>query len=189
MSGKLIILCGPSGVGKSTLAHAVMKEIDQFDFSISVTTRSPRFGEEDSVDYYLLSADDFRKKLKAGAFLETEEVYDGLWYGTLKSEVDRIHEKGRHVMFDVDVKGGVNIKKQFKEESLSILIKPPSIQDLRKRLIERGTETPETLETRMNRVREELGYEDQFDLSIVNDDLDAAIKKLIETVKSFLDED
>ncbi len=92
-------------------------------------------------------------------------------------------------MFDVDVKGGVNIKKQFKEESLSILIKPPSIQDLRKRLIERGTETPETLETRMNRVREELGYEDQFDLSIVNDDLDAAIKKLIETVKSFFDED
>jgi guanylate kinase len=188
MSGKLIILCGPSGVGKSTLARAVMKEIDKFDFSISVTTRAPRLGEEDGTDYYFLTEDNFRRKLKAGEFLETEEVYDGLWYGTLRSEVDRIHDKGRYVMFDVDVKGGVNIKKQYSEEALSILIKPPSIQDLRKRLIERGTETPETLETRMNRVREELGYEDQFDISIVNDDLEKTTATLLSTVQAFLNE-
>jgi len=188
MLGKLIILCGPSGVGKSTLAHAIMNEINKFDFSISATTRAPRLGEEDSVDYYFLSEDEFRRRLKAGAFLETEEVYDGLWYGTLRSEVDRICQKGRHVMFDVDVKGGVNIKKTYGAEALSILIKPPSIQDLRKRLIERGTETSETLETRMNRVREELGYENQFDLAIVNDDLETTTQKLLSTVQAFLDE-
>lgn len=188
MSGKLIIFSGPSGVGKSTLAHAVMEVIGSFEFSISATTRAPRLGEEDGRDYYFLAEDDFRRKMKAGAFLETEEVYAGLYYGTLRSEIDRIWEKGSNVLFDVDVKGGVNIKKQYSENTLAILIKPPSIHALRKRLIERGTETPEMLEKRLDRVREELEYESKFDLSLVNDDLEEATKTLVSTIEKFLHE-
>lgn len=186
MSNKVVILCGPSGVGKSTLAGVVMDEMNNFEFSISATTRAPRLGEEDGVHYYYLEESDFRRKIKDGAFLETEEVYEGLYYGTLKSEVDRIWANNKDVMFDVDVKGGVNIKKHFTDNAISIIIKPPSIQDLRKRLMERGTETAESLETRLNRVREELGYEDQFDHVIVNDDLDTATDKLLGIIRSFL---
>lgn len=185
-SGKLIIFSGPSGVGKSTLANYLLDKMEVFEFSISATTRAPRVGEEHGVDYYYLSEDDFRRKQKAGEFIETEEVYDGLYYGTLRDEVDRIWKKGKHVLFDVDVKGGVRIKEQFPENTLAVLIKPPSINALRKRLIERGTEGDEMVEKRLQRVAEELNYESQFDAAVVNDVLEDSLEQLETLVTAFL---
>lgn len=186
MAGKLIIFSGPSGVGKSTLANHLLEKMDLFEFSISATTRTPRVGEVDGVDYYFLDESEFRRRMKAGEFVETEEVYEGLYYGTLKSEMERIWNKGKHVLFDVDVKGGVKIKQEFDENTLAILIKPPSINALRKRLIARGTEGDEMVEKRLRRVAEELNYEEQFDAAVINDDLDESLAQLETLLKDFL---
>ncbi len=186
MQGKLIIVCAPSGSGKTTIVRAILPHLPQLEFSVSACSRPPRQGEISGKDYYFLSTEDFTKKIEADAFLEWEEVYPGSFYGTLRSEVDRIWKKGHHVIFDVDVIGGLNIKKQFPENSLALFIMPPSIDELRKRLEGRGTENSESLQKRISKAEYELGFADDFDLKIVNDNLEKAIIQTRETIEAFL---
>ncbi len=186
IKGKLIIVCAPSGSGKTTIVKAVLPEIRSLEFSVSACSRPPREGEADGKDYYFLSEEEFRKKIDEGAFLEWEEVYPGSFYGTLKSEVQRIWNNGRHVIFDVDVIGGLNIKKQYPDNSLALFIMPPSVEDLRARLIARGTETPQSLEKRIDKAEFEMGFAPEFDATVVNDDLEMAISLTREIMNSFL---
>lgn len=187
MEGKLVIFCAPSGSGKTTILRAVLPEFPELEFSVSACSRPPREGEVHGKDYYFLSNEEFIKKIDGGQFLEWEEVYSGNFYGTLISEVERIWRKGKHVIFDVDVIGGLNIKKKYPERSLSIFIQPPSLEELHKRLDERGTETPESLKKRISKAEYELGFADQFDKRIVNDDLDKAIMEVKQAISSFLE--
>lgn len=168
---KLIIFSAPSGSGKTTVVHHLLNMFDQLAFSVSATTRPPREGEEDGVDYYFMSEDEFRKRMDNDEFLEYEEVYEGLFYGTLKSEVQRLWDEGKVVLFDVDVKGGINIKKYYGNKALSVFLKPPSIEELMKRLRKRETEVEHRLQERVNKARSELTYEKEFDIVLVNDDL------------------
>lgn len=184
--GKMVIVCAPSGSGKTTIVKAVLPEIKSLEFSVSACSRLPRAGEVHGKDYYFLTPDEFRKKIGEDAFLEWEEVYEGSFYGTLKSEITRIWQHGRHVIFDVDVLGGLNIKKQYPQNSLAIFIMPPSVEELRNRLLGRGTETPESLSKRISRAEYELGFADQFDVQIVNDELDKAIEKTRKVLLDFL---
>jgi guanylate kinase len=184
--GKLVIVCAPSGSGKTTIVKAVLNQLKELAFSVSATSRTPREGEIDGKDYYFLSESEFRSKIENGEFLEWEEVYKGSLYGTLKSEVTRIWEQGSHVIFDVDVIGGLSIKKQYPENSLALFIQPPSVEELKNRLIGRGTETPETLEKRIEKAEYEIGFADQFDLKIINDDLQTAIQNTLEQIHKFL---
>ncbi len=186
MKGKLVIFSAPSGAGKTSIVRGVLHETPQLEFSVSACSRLMRPGEKNGADYYFMTPDAFREKIEQGAFLEWEEVYPGNFYGTLRSEVDRIWQAGRHVVFDVDVAGGLNIKKQFPEQSLAIFIKPPSIQELKKRLLLRNTETPESLEKRLGKAAYELTFANQFDREVINDDLQTAIKQTIEIVHDFL---
>lgn len=187
MEGKLIIFCAPSGSGKTTILRAVLPDFPELEFSVSACSRPPREGEVHGKDYYFLSNEKFIRKIDDGQFLEWEEVYSGNFYGTLISEVERIWRKGKHVIFDVDVIGGLNIKKKYPERSLSIFIQPPSLEELHKRLDERGTETPESLKKRISKAEYELGFADQFDKRIVNDDLDKAIMEVKQAISSFLE--
>jgi guanylate kinase len=184
--GKLLIFSAPSGSGKTTIVKEVLKTIPGLEFSVSACSRSPRANEVDGKDYYFLSAEEFRQKIKNHEFVEWEEVYTDQLYGTLKSELNRIWEKGHHVVFDVDVVGGLNIKKQFQENSLSIFIKAPSIALLRKRLTNRGTETEEQINKRINKAEYEMGFADEFDLVIINDKLDIAVEQTIRKIEEFL---
>lgn len=184
--GKLLIFSAPSGAGKTTLVRYLMNEMPDMEFSVSACSRKARKGEINGVDYYFLSADEFRAKIAENKFVEWEEVYEDHYYGTLLSEVDRIRNLGKHVVFDVDVKGGVNIKNQFGDEALAVFIKPPSVEALKERLLGRNTETSETLKKRLDRAVFELGFEDRFDEIIVNDDLETAKAETLKVVKDFV---
>ncbi len=187
MDGKLIIFSAPSGSGKSTIINYLLEQGLNLKFSISATSRAPRGEEKDGVEYYFLSPEDFRKRIAAGDFLEYEEVYTDKFYGTLKSEVERIFKEGNNVIFDVDVVGGCNIKKYYGNRALSVFIQPPSVEELRRRLVGRNTDSPEVIESRLAKAEYELGFAKQFDVVIVNDDLDKAKEETLRTVRNFLD--
>lgn len=184
--GKLIIFSAPSGSGKTTLVHYVMEQIPHLTFSVSATSRSPRPGEKDGVDYYFMSVDDFKQKIKENAFVEWEEVYENQFYGTLRSEVEQIRQKGDSVIFDVDVKGGLNIKKLYGERALAVFVKPPSLAVLEERLLHRSTESGENLHKRLERAAYELTFEDRFDKVLVNDDLKKSRQEAVEIVRNFI---
>lgn len=185
MIGKLIIFSAPSGSGKTTIVKQLLKE-EKYNlcFSISATSRQPRHTEVDKVDYYFLSPEDFRTKVDAEAFLEWEEVYTDKYYGTLKSEVERLLNKGKNVIFDVDVVGGLNIKKYYGDKALAVFVQPPSVEELKKRLTGRGTDDEATIKSRIDKAEYELTFADKFDVTIVND----VLEKAIEDTKSTLDE-
>lgn len=184
--GKLIIFSAPSGSGKTTIVKSLLTKDFNLEFSISATTRSIRGTEKDGVDYYFLSPDAFREKISANELLEWEEVYTNKYYGTLKSEVDRITSKGKNVVFDVDVIGGLNIKKMFPTNSIAIFIQPPSIEVLKSRLIARGIDAPEVIAQRLNKAEEELSYAQRFDHIVINNDLQTAINETEKLLKHFL---
>lgn len=182
---KIIVFAGPSGVGKSTLSRILVDEFSQFEFSISATTRNPRGKEKDGVDYYFLSEEKFRKGIINQDFIEYEEVYPGRYYGTLQSEVKRITDLGKKAIFDIDVLGALNIKKQFKEQVCIILVKPESIRALVERLRARGTDSEQEIIIRKNRFEKELSFEKYFDEVIVNTtgDIKSAKKQLLTVIK------
>ncbi len=187
-TGKLIIFSAPSGSGKSTIVQWLMKEHPEFNlaFSISATTRAPRGTEKNGVEYLFLSEDDFRKKIDNDEFLEYEEVYKGRFYGTLKSQVDTQTAKGENVVFDVDVKGGCNIKKFYGDRALSIFIQAPSVDELRRRLEGRGTDSEEAIKNRLAKASYEITFAPKFDHIVVNDNLEKAEKETYKLVKDFL---
>lgn len=184
--GKLLIFSAPSGSGKTTLVKHLMQHIDNLSFSISATSRKKRGGEIDGRDYYFLTADEFRKKIENDDFVEWEEVYRDRYYGTLKSEVERIRNSGKNVVFDVDVVGGVNIKKLYGNDALAIFVMPPSIEALRERLENRGADNESDIETRIGKAAHELTFSDKFDVTIVNDDLERAKMETVGMVGGFV---
>lgn len=183
---KVVIFSAPSGSGKTTLVKHCLAHFPELQFSISCTTRAPRGDEKHGVDYHFLSPDDFKKKISENAFVEFEEVYTDKFYGTLKDEVQKIWDNGKIVIFDVDVKGGVNLKKIFGEQALSIFIAPPSIEELERRLITRGTDNLDTIKTRVAKAEEELTYKDQFDKVVVNDVLEIATQEMENILTAFI---
>lgn len=183
---KVIIFSAPSGSGKSTLIHYLMEHVRQLTFSRSATSRPPRAGEQDGVDYYFLSPEAFRAGIAAGDFVEWEEVYPDRFYGTLKREVERIDGEGGIPVFDIDVKGAMNLKAYYGEQALSLFIEPPSLEVLAERLKARGTETAESLRERLKRAQFELSYAPRFDVRIVNDDLKQAQADVLKAVEQFL---
>ena len=186
MIGKLIILSAPSGSGKTTIVRHLLAQFPSLAFSVSATSRKPRKNEKDGVDYYFLTIDDFRKKIEEGAFLEWEEVYTGQYYGTLRSEVERLRKSGRHVVFDIDVVGGSRLKQEFSSESLAIFVQPPSLVIMEKRLRERGTDSEEQLQKRLGKAREELSYAGQFDHVLINDRLENTLLEAEKMIKDFV---
>ncbi len=186
--GKLIIFSAPSGSGKSTIINYLLEEHPELKlaFSISATSRPPRGKEQHGVEYFFLSPEEFRQRIDKGEFLEYEEVYPGRFYGTLKAQVEKQSEAGQNVLFDVDVKGGVNIKQYYGNRALSLFIQPPSIDELRSRLEKRGTETPEVINDRIARAEFELGFASQFDKVVVNDDLEVAKAETLQIIKDFI---
>lgn len=184
--GKLIIFSAPSGAGKTTIVKQLLQKELNLEFSVSATSREARTNEINGKDYYFLSPEDFAQKVKNGEFLEWEEVYLGTSYGTLKREVERIRNLGKNVIFDVDVVGGLNIKKFYGEQALSIFIQPPSVQELEKRLRFRSTETDEKIKVRLAKAQQELSFAYRFDVVIVNDNLEKAVKEAEETILDFL---
>jgi guanylate kinase len=188
MEGKVIIFSAPSGSGKTTIVKHLMEKIPQLSFSISATSRDPRRKEQDGTDYYFLDTETFRKKISRGEFLEWEEVYEGTYYGTLKSEVDRIASEGKTAIFDVDVVGGTNIKKQYGNKALAVFIKAPSLQVLEARLRNRKTDSEDVIGKRLAKAQKELGYARFFDQIIINDRLDEAIRETENVLNKFLND-
>lgn len=187
MIGKLIVFSAPSGSGKTTIVQELLKDKSfNLEFSVSATSRKPRDKELNGKDYYFLTADDFKSKIADSQFVEWEEVYANQFYGTLKTEVKRIRDKGNSVIFDIDVLGGINIKKQFKNECLTIFIKAPSLKELEKRLRNRGTESEENINKRLSKAEKELTYSNKFDVVIVNDILENAVAQVKKEIKEFL---
>ena len=184
--GKLIVITAPSGAGKTTIVRHLLKKFDFLDFSISATTRKKRKHEKHGKDYYFMTVDEFKQMRRRRKFLEWEEVYENQFYGTLKSEVERIWEEEKHIVFDVDVKGAKDIKKSYPDETLAIFIKPPSIEELWNRLRNRKTEDEASLKKRFARSKRELKYEKKFDKVLVNDDLAIALKEAEEMVLDFI---
>ena len=186
--GKLIIISAPSGTGKSTIIGWLMKEHPELKlaFSISCTSRPPRGTEQNGVEYFFLTPEEFRQRIGNDEFLEYEEVYEGRFYGTLKAQVERQLEAGQNVVFDVDVKGGVNIKNYYGDEAMSLFIQPPSIAELRRRLEGRGTDAPEVIDQRIARAEFELSFADKFDKIVVNDQLPQAEEDALELIQTFL---
>lgn len=183
---KLIIITAPSGAGKTTIVHHLLNTFEQLAFSISATTREKREHEQEGVDYYFLSHEDFKEKIKNGAFAEWEEVYENQFYGTLKSEIDRIWALGKHIVFDIEVKGAENIKKMYGDDALAIFVKPPSLDALITRLKNRKTESAKSLKKRIIRAKKELKYENKFDKILVNDLLEVALKEAELMVEVFI---
>ncbi len=185
--GKLIIISAPSGTGKSTIIGELIKDASlKLEFSISATTRAPRQGEVDGVNYYFLTLEQFQKAISNDEFAEYEEVYAGRYYGTLKKEIARITDNGNNVILDIDVKGGVNVKKMYGDDAVSIFITPPSIDTLRQRLTSRATDNAQEIEKRIAKAAFELGFADKFDKRVVNDDLTAAIEQTRSIIKEFI---
>ena len=185
--GKLIIFSAPSGSGKSTIINYLLTQGLNLAFSISATSRPPRGTEQHGVEYFFLTPEEFRQRIANDEFLEYEEVYENRFYGTLKSQVEEQLEAGQNVVFDVDVVGGCNIKKYYADRALSVFIQPPSVEELRKRLVGRGTDTPEVIESRIAKAEFELGFADKFDIVIVNDDLEKAKAATLKVIKDFID--
>ncbi len=185
MDRKVIIFSAPSGAGKSTIVGHLLKKYPFLEFSVSATSRAPRGKEVDGKDYYFFTTDQFERKIANGEFVEYEEVYAGSYYGTLRSEVQRIWDKGNIIIFDIDVKGGVNLKKLYASNALAIFIQPPSIQELRNRLIGRGTDSMEAIEKRVAKAEEELTYAEKFDITLVNDKLEEALLQAEKIVEEF----
>ena len=188
MAEKVLIFSAPSGSGKSTIVNHILSLHPEVEFSVSATSRAPRGSEVHGVEYYFLSEDEFREKIARDEFVEYEEVYAGSFYGTLKEEVRRIWAKDHVIIFDVDVKGGVNLKKYFGAKALSVFIQAPSIEELRRRLEKRGTDSPEAIDRRVAKAEEEMTYAPLFDRVLVNDDLETAFKEAEEMVDQFLSE-
>ena len=184
--GKAVIISAPSGAGKTTLVNMLLEAKLPLLFSISACSRAPRDGEEDKKHYYFLSIEEFKEKIKAQDFIEWEEVYEGNFYGTLKKEIERIWKEKKHVVFDVDVIGGISLKEYFMENSISIFIKPPSMEVLSERLKKRNTEDIKSIKNRLEKSFEEMKSIDKFDKIILNDELSISSKNIIETVKKFL---
>ena len=186
MQGKLLIFSAPSGAGKTTLVKHLLAVFPELAFSVSATSRPPRPGETHGEDYYFISDEEFRTKIRNNEFLEWEEVYGGYFYGTLKSEVERIRNSGKSVVFDVDVVGGVNIKQFYGNEALAVFVKPPSVEELRLRLERRATESPDKVAMRVAKAEQELAYEKKFDVVIINMDLQEAKKEAERVVSDFI---
>jgi guanylate kinase len=184
--GRLIVISAPSGAGKTSIVHQLLKFIPELSFSVSASSRERRGNEVDGKDYYFLGVEGFQKKIKEDAFLEWEQVYENQYYGTLKSEIKRIWSEGKIVIFDVDVLGGLNIKKQYPKECLSIFIMPPSIEVLAERLIGRGSESDESVKKRLDKAEEETSKSGQFDTIILNDDFKTACEQTKEIITNFI---
>lgn len=185
---KMLVFAAPSGAGKTTIVRHLLKKFDQLAFSISATTRAPRGLEIHGKDYYFTTREVFQQLIAENAFVEWEEVYEGMFYGTLRAEIERLWAEGKHIIFDIDVKGAMNIKKNYPEQALSVFVKPPSVEALRTRLEQRLTEDAETLHRRMARVMEEMTYENQFDVVLVNDDLAKALEEAEAIVTAYFNQ-
>ena len=185
-TGKLIIFSAPSGSGKSTIINYLMTQGLNLAFSISATSRAPRGTEQHGVEYYFLSAEEFKQRIANDEFLEYEEVYTDRFYGTLKAPIEKQLSEGYNVVFDVDVVGGCNIKKYYGERALSVFIQPPSVEELRKRLVGRATDTPEVIESRIAKAEFELGFAEKFDVVVINDELEKAKADALEIIQNFL---
>ena len=186
MIGKLIIFSAPSGSGKSTIINYLLQQNLNLSFSISATSRAPRGTEKNGVEYFFLTPEEFRQRIDNNEFLEYEEVYKDRYYGTLKAQVEKQLEEGQNIIFDVDVVGGCNIKKYYGNRALSVFIQPPSIEELRKRLNGRGTDTAEVIESRIAKAEYELSFASKFDRIIINDDIDKAKAKSLRIITDFL---
>lgn len=184
--GKSIIVSAPSGAGKTTIVKHLLAQDLGLEFSVSATSRPKREGEVDGRDYFFLSADEFRGRIAAGEFVEYEEVYPGRFYGTLRSELERIWAAGHHAIFDVDVVGGLDLKEIYQTKALALFVSPPSVAELEKRLNGRNTETPETLRMRVEKAEHEMSFRDRFDAVIVNDDLERACAEAVRLVRKHL---
>ena len=184
--GKLIIFSAPSGSGKTTIVRELLKRFDCFEFSISATSRQPRGQEQDGVDYYFLTNDEFRARVERDEFVEWEEVYAGSYYGTLRSEMDRIWAKDNVVAFDVDVMGGIRLKELFGEQACSVFVMPPSVEELERRLIGRATDAPEVIAKRVAKAASEIEKAPAFDHIVINDDLQTAINQAADIVRNFI---
>jgi guanylate kinase len=188
MKGKCLIFSAPSGSGKSTIVQWLTSEHSELNlvFSISATSRPPRGTEQHGVEYFFLTPEEFKAKIEANEFLEYEEVYTDRYYGTLKSQIESELEQGKNVIFDIDIKGGINVKKHFGERALSLFIQPPGVEELRRRLVGRGTDTAEQIEIRLAKAEYEMSFASEFDTIIVNDDLDAAKAETLKAISEFL---
>ena len=184
--GKVIIFSAPCGSGKTTIVHRLLERYPQLEFSISATSRAPRGAERDGVDYYFLSQEAFAAAVAEGRFVEWEEVYKGTCYGTLRSEVERIWQKGHVIVFDVDVLGGINLKRIFGQDACSVFIMPPSVEELRRRLEGRGTDSPEAIDRRVAKAEFELTKAPEFDHTVVNDRLDDAVEETCAILDAFI---
>lgn len=188
MNGKLIIFSAPSGAGKTTIVQHLLSKMPELEFSVSACSRPMRKDETNGVDYYFISVDEFKNKINNNEFVEWEEVYTDNFYGTLKTEIERIWKKGKHIIFDMDVVGGLNLKKQFGKQALAIFVMPPSIEHLEARLKKRETETPESIARRIGKAAKELKTADEFDKIVLNDNLEHAFEQAEQLVGEFLHE-
>jgi guanylate kinase len=188
MKGRLVIVSAPSGAGKTTIVNHLLEQELDLEFSVSATTRPPRGNEKNGREYWFITNEEFRERVEKNEFAEWEEVYRGYCYGTLKSEIERIRNAGKNVIFDVDVRGGINLKNQYGTEAISVFIMPPSISELEKRLVARATDDRERIKTRVEKAREEMKLADMFDNIVVNDNLAYAKTEVYHIVKSFLDQ-
>jgi guanylate kinase len=189
MKGKAIIFCAPSGSGKTTIVKHLISKYDNLGFSISACTRDKRGrNEENGKDYYFLTIHDFKDKIDNDEFIEWQEVYSGAYYGTLKSEIERMWNEGKNVIFDVDVKGGLNLKKYFKEDALAIYVKVPSMEELERRLRARGTEDEDSISRRLYKMKFEMEFQDKFDVILLNDDLEHSLEKAEDLYEKFIKE-
>jgi guanylate kinase len=184
--GKLVIFSAPSGAGKTTIVRHLLQQDLDLEFSVSATSRNPRSGEVDGKDYYFLTTEQFKEKIKYNEFLEWEEVYMDIFYGTLKSEVEKIRRSHKNVIFDVDVVGGMNIKKYYGKNALAVFVMPPSADELKDRLVSRATDNEQSIRMRVEKALSELNYANQFDVVLINDDLQVALNEAVKVVSEFI---